>query len=154
MKRLLLIAVLFAFAFSAQAQDSSMMIKEEKSVMNKKEGPMIEFENETIDYGTIAHNADGNREFVIKNTGTAPLLITKTKGSCGCTVPKAPKDAIMPGETDVIKVRYATNRVGKFTKTVTVTSNAVNKPTMTVRIKGEVLPAEGEAPVLNMKESN
>jgi hypothetical protein len=38
-----------------------------------------------IDYGTIAHNADGQREFVFNN-GTKPLIITNTQGSCGCTV--------------------------------------------------------------------
>jgi hypothetical protein len=131
-----------------------MMLKEDSSVMNKKQGAIIEFENETIDYGTIPHKADGKRAFVVKNTGTAPLLITKTKGSCGCTVPRAPKDPIMPGETAEIEVRYATDRVGAFTKTVTVTSNAINTPSITVKIKGKVLPAEGEAPVLNMKKSN
>ena len=153
MKKTILLLVLCAFSIPAIAQQS-MMLKKDSSVMNKKQGAIIEFENETIDYGTIPHKADGKRAFVVKNTGTAPLLITKTKGSCGCTVPRAPKDPIMPGETAEIEVRYATDRVGAFTKTVTVSSNAVNAPTITVKIKGKVLPAEGEAPVLNMKKSN
>lgn len=154
MKRIILLAALFAFAFSANAQETSVMVKKEESVMQKKEGAMIEFVEETIDYGEIAHNSDGKREFVIKNTGTQPLIITKTKGSCGCTVPKAPKEPIMPGQTASIEVKYATNRVGPFSKTVTVTSNAVNNPSIVVRIKGKVLKPEGQAPVLDMKKSN
>jgi hypothetical protein len=41
---------------------------------------------QTIDYGTIAHNADGQR-ICFTNNGTKPLIITNTQGSCGCTVP-------------------------------------------------------------------
>jgi len=44
----------------------------------------------------------------------------------------------MPGETGTIQVKYATNRVGRFSKTVTITSNA-SEPKKVVRIKGEVL---------------
>ncbi len=53
----------------------------------------------------------------------------------------------MPGESAVIKVHYDTKRPGSFTKTVTLTSNAVT--TMKVlKIKGFVnaKPAEGETP--------
>ena len=108
----------------------------------KTDGAMIQFESETIDYGTIEHNADGNREFKFTNTGNAPLVISNAKGSCGCTVPTWPKEAIAPGESSVIKVRYATNRVGNFAKSITLTSNAVNAPSKVVRIKGSVKPTE------------
>ena len=103
--------------------------------------PKMEFETEVIDYGTIQQNADGVRYFKFTNTGGAPLIIEKVKGSCGCTVPTKPEEAIMPGKTGEIKVKYATNRVGRFTKTVTITSNATEKPKV-VRIKGEVLAAK------------
>ena len=106
----------------------------------KIEGAGMVFENETIDYGTIAHNADGNRQFVFTNNGNKPLIITNTQGSCGCTVPTTPKEPIAPGAKGVIGVRYATDRVGPFTKTVTVTSNAEGQPTKTLTIKGTVLP--------------
>jgi hypothetical protein len=36
-------------------------------------------------------------------------------------------------------VTYRTNRSGIINKTVTVTSNAVNNPTVVLRIKGRVL---------------
>lgn len=152
MKRTILLVMAFMFALTVSAQDS-VMVKKDESVMSQKQGAQIEFENETIDYGTIAHNSDGKRVFVFKNTGNEPLIITKAKGSCGCTVPTWPKEPIMPGESGEIKVKYATNRVGNFSKTVTLNSNAVNAPTKVVRIKGKVLPAEGEAPVLDMKGS-
>ncbi|TDO97719.1 uncharacterized protein DUF1573 [Flavobacterium sp. 245] len=111
-----------------------------KTKLPKVEGAGMVFENETIDYGTIAHNADGNRQFVFVNNGTKPLIITNTQGSCGCTVPTTPKEPIAPGAKGIIGVKYATDRVGAFTKTVTVTSNAEGQPTKVLTIKGTVLP--------------
>ena len=105
-------------------------------------GATMVFDNDVIDYGTIEHNADGNREFTFTNTGTEPLIITNAKGSCGCTVPTWPKEPIAPGETGIMKVKYATNRVGAFNKTITVSSNAVESPTKILRIKGNVLQGE------------
>ncbi len=102
-------------------------------------GPEITFESLVIDYGTIEHNADGYREFKFTNTGSEDLLISTCTGSCGCTVPECPKEVIAPGQSGAIKVKYATNRVGQFTKNVTVNSNATNG-TVTLTIKGNVLP--------------
>jgi len=100
--------------------------------------PAFKFEKEVIDYGKIAQNSDGNRVFKFKNTGKTPLIITNVKGSCGCTVPTKPEEPIMPGKTGEIKVKYATDRIGRFSKTVTITSNATEARKV-VRIKGEVL---------------
>ena len=105
----------------------------------KAEGAGLIFENETIDYGVIQHNADGKREFVFVNNGTEPLVISNAQGSCGCTVPTWPKEPIAPGAKGVIGVKYATDRVGKFTKNVTLTTNAVNNTSKVLTIKGEVL---------------
>lgn len=104
------------------------------------------FENEVMDYGTIEQKADGVRVFKFTNTGKAPIVITNAKGSCGCTVPTYSKNVIAPNETGEIEVKYDTNRIGKFTKTITLTSNA-SEPTKVLRIKGEVLkPNTEEAP--------
>ena len=46
------------------------------------------------------------------------------------------------GAKGVIGVKYATERPGPFTKTVTITSNANGQPTKTLTIKGNVLPDE------------
>ncbi len=105
----------------------------------------IVFETELIDYGTIEHNADGNREFKFKNTGKEPLIISNCTGSCGCTVPTWPKEPIKPGATSAIKVHYATDRIGAFEKTVTVTSNA-KSATKVLKIKGNVKPDPTPAP--------
>ncbi|HLT53613.1 MAG TPA: DUF1573 domain-containing protein [Flavobacteriaceae bacterium] len=104
------------------------------------------FESDVIDYGTIEQKADGVRTFTFTNTGDAPIVISNAKGSCGCTVPTYSKNVIKPGETGEIVVKYDTNRIGKFTKTVTLTSNA-SEPSKVLRIKGEVVkPGQETAP--------
>jgi opacity protein-like surface antigen len=103
-------------------------------------GAQITFEKLVHDYGTIVQDADGNCEFKFKNTGNEPLIISGAKGSCGCTVPEWSKEPIAPGQSGSIKVKYDTKRIGKFSKTVTVTSNAVNgnNGTITLTIQGNV----------------
>lgn len=100
-------------------------------------GPVLKFDQTTMDYGTIDKGADPIRKFRFTNVGNEPLIIKTAKGSCGCTVPTYPKEPIMPGESNVIEVRYDTQRTGVFNKTVTLTTNETSD-THTLTIKGEV----------------
>lgn len=101
-------------------------------------GAKIEFDKLEHDYGTIDQGANGTTEFRFTNTGTEPLIISNAKGSCGCTVPEWPKEPIAPGASAAIKVKYDTKRVGPISKTVTITSNAVENATALLKIKGTV----------------
>lgn len=116
-------------------------VPETPATVNNPNAPEITFENETHDYGTIKQGADGSCEFKFKNTGKEPLIISNAKGSCGCTVPTYPKEPIMKGQTAVIKVHYDTKRVGAFTKTVTIDSNAKSAQKV-ITIKGVVEASE------------
>ncbi len=108
-------------------------------------GPVMTFDVTTIDYGNVEKGAEPLRKFKFTNTGNEPLIIKTAKGSCGCTVPTYPKEPIMPGESNVIEVRYDTQRVGAFTKTVTITTNEATETRM-LTIKGEVkAPATQES---------
>tara|TARA_B100000900_G_scaffold264723_1_gene225871 strand:- start:5562 stop:5942 length:381 start_codon:yes stop_codon:yes gene_type:complete len=102
-------------------------------------GPMINFEIETIDYGEISKGSDGVRTFIFENTGDAPLKIQGVRSSCGCTIPKKPEVPIAPGDKGEITVRYDTNRVGVFRKTITVNTNVSSKAIIALKIKGNVL---------------
>lgn len=101
--------------------------------------PAISFEETTHDYGKIEYKGDGSCEFTFENTGEEPLLLTKVKAACGCTVPETwPKDPIKPGERGTIKVKYNTRIKGNFSKSIRVYSNAKNSPTRLI-IKGKVV---------------
>ncbi len=91
-------------------------------------------------FGTI-YEEDGNvsHEFIITNTGTAPLELTRVTASCGCTTPEWTKQPIAPGKTGVIKVTYGVRgRIGAFSKSVSIFSNAQDAP-FVVYISGEVV---------------
>lgn len=156
MKNIITLSIaLLTFVFT-NAQETSKKTttktttKTVKAAVAKVDGAGMVFDKETIDYGKIAHNADGKREFVFTNNGNKPLIITNAQGSCGCTVPSFPKEPIAPGAKGVIGVKYATDRIGPFTKTITLTSNVKNDiptvegqpapaSTKILTIKGEVL---------------
>jgi hypothetical protein len=148
MKKIILLSVaLIIFSF-INAQEGHEGHDHAKPIQNTEKidvvDATIDFESKVVDYGTIEHNADGARKFVFTNNGTEPLIIKNAKGSCGCTVPTWPREPIAAGETAEIGVKYATNRVGKFTKTITLTTNASKKPVI-LTVKGEVNPAPKEA---------
>jgi len=126
-----------AIAFVAMAGMNKMTAQQVES------GPKIEFNKEVHDYGDIKVDANGESTFEFTNTGNAPLILTDAKGSCSCTVPEWPKEPIAPGAKGTITVKYNTKNAGPINKSVTIKSNAINDPVKVVRIKGNVLAAEG-----------
>ena len=122
---------------------------QDKIIINPN-APEITFEKELIDMVTYKQYDDESSrcEFVFTNTGKEPLIIEKAKGSCGCTVPEWPKEPIAPGEKAVIKINYDEKRVGPYTKSITITSNAKTSPKI-VKVKGKIVPDESNnSPIL------
>lgn len=100
----------------------------------------IEFEHEMFDFGMIEEGEKVSYAYKFTNKGTAPLILTNAKGSCGCTVPSWPKEPIAPGETEEIVVTFDTkNKSGRQIKNITITSNSTPAQTV-IRIMGEVVP--------------
>ena len=109
-------------------------------------GAEITFKETSHDFGNIPFKGNGSYEFVFVNTGTEPLILTQPKSSCGCTVPEWPRQPILPGESNVIKVTYKnTDRPGNFNKYVTVFSNAAVNKEVKLHIKGTVEPEPTDA---------
>lgn len=102
------------------------------------DAPVILFEEMLYDYGTIEQGGDGNHNFIYKNTGKEPLVLSKVRSSCGCTIPEWSRVPLLSGEQDTLKVTYDTRRLGRFSKTVSIFSNA-KKAMEVVRIQGEVV---------------
>jgi hypothetical protein len=138
MKRILLLSVFGLFlsvATFAQTEEAA-------PAADQTLGPVMEMESDVVDYGTIEKNSEPLRTLKFTNVGDEPLLIKNARGSCGCTVPTWPKEPVLPGETSVIEIRYATNRVGSFSKKVTLTTNEVESNKSVITVKGKVLKEE------------
>ena len=137
MKNLIILTICtFTFNFSVLGQ-----VKEEITINHN--APEITFEKEIIDLGEFMQYDDPSSkcEFLFTNTGKEPLIISKAKGSCGCTVPEWPKEPIMSGDSGVIKVNYDEKRVGSFNKSITINSNAKNA-TQILKIKGKIIAVD------------
>lgn len=109
----------------------------------------IEFKDTGHDFGEIKFGGDGSCEFIFKNTGNSPLILDNVKSTCGCTIPEWTKEPVPESNTGKIRVIYDTHRVGAFSKTLIVYSNASNSP-VRLFIKGKVLPYQ-ENPVDSVK---
>jgi len=133
MKKALALLVVAIFTISISCSQSS-----DVDAKAAKKAPFIKFEFLEYDYGTISQGDDGLCKFVFKNTGKNPLVLSNVRPSCGCTVPKWSKEPIKGGDESSIEVKYNTKRVGSFSKSITVYSNATNTPVV-LKIKGNVV---------------
>lgn len=100
----------------------------------------LEFSETEFDFGNLTAGESVTHLFKFKNTGKEPLVISNAKGSCGCTVPKWPKEPIAPGGSGEIEVKFdSKNKSGKQSKNVTITANT--DPVNTIlKISADVAP--------------
>jgi len=102
------------------------------------DAPVMTFEKEVHDFGTIIQGEKVSYKFKFTNTGASDLLITDAKGSCGCTVPEYPRTPVKPGASGEIDVIFdSTGKIGQQNKKVTITANTI--PNMiTLAINGMI----------------
>ena len=88
----------------------------------------ITFDRIFHDFGTINEGEIAKTVFSFTNTGENDLYIVDAIGSCGCTVPKYPKNiAIKPGESGEIEVNFDSNgRINLQQKMVKITANTTS----------------------------
>lgn len=106
----------------------------------------MEFNETTFDFGTVQDGEMVSHTYKFKNTGSEPLILSDAKGSCGCTVPKWPREPIAPGANGEITVEFnSKGKGGKRNQKVTITANT-NPPQTFIYLTGEVQGGEA-APV-------
>ena len=101
---------------------------------------IMEFEKASADFGQIQEGEKVSHTYKFTNTGKEPLVISKAKGSCGCTVPEFPKEPIAPSESGEITVVFnSKGKKGKRNQKVTITANISPAQTF-IYLTGEVIP--------------
>jgi flagellar biosynthesis regulator FlaF len=110
------------------------LIKLDASLAEKAE---MTFKYTDHNFGNVESGSDVSYDFEFINTGKEPLVINNVSTSCGCTTPSWPREPIPSKGRATIKVRYDSNRIGNFSKTITVYSNSTNSPVV-LSIKGSV----------------
>ncbi|MFP4500296.1 MAG: DUF1573 domain-containing protein [Candidatus Hydrogenedentota bacterium] len=104
----------------------------------------IAVDSEILDLGTVSNEERTHAKLTVRNTGQAPLELRGVKSSCACTIGEIPPESerIAPGDTGHIDIVFDPFRVPAFTseKTVTIWSNGVANPTLTVTVKAAIEP--------------
>jgi hypothetical protein len=126
--------------FSCKKDAESLEEKAATSLQENAKVPRtkIEFDKEIHDFGQIDQGEIVETTVNIKNVGDNNLYIVDAHGSCGCTVPEVTKEAIKPGESAPINVKFDSNgKSGEVTKTVMITCNT-EKAVESFKIKASI----------------
>lgn len=145
MKKIILtLLVLAAFCFISCKENASSKIKNENLEKAKQRDlvasafPVISFDKEVYDFGTVKEGEKVKGKFTIYNKGKSNLIILDATATCGCTVPTWPKKAILPGESSELSFVFnSTGRSGKQSKSITLKTNT-EKGSEQLRLKGVV----------------
>ncbi len=136
MKRILFIVAIMMIAGMAFSQENAKQGKNEPEKVEKRSS--ILFDKLVHDFGTMEKGGDASCVFTFKNVTKKPVTLTNVKTSCGCTAADWPKEPIAKKKKGSIKVKYDSNRIGKFTKTIKVFIEGEENP-IQLEIKGTIV---------------
>ena len=126
----LLTIITLSFFFSACNESASSKINpnNKSSIQKESNYAEITFDRVFHDFGMVSEGEIVKTIFKFTNTSENDLYIVDAMGSCGCTVPKFPKNVpIKPGGTGEIEVNFDTNgRPDLQQKMVKVSANTPN----------------------------
>ena len=147
MKKVLLgLSAFCLIAFTSCKEDASKKI-DEKNVAeaavrdaSSTNFPVLTFDKSEHDFGEIEAKTPVETKFSYTNTGSAPLVITNIKSTCGCTVPQDwSKEPLAAGDSGEFTVKFNGSGKNAVSKTITVTANTETGKE-TVKIKAFVKP--------------
>ena len=140
MKRILFIVAIILIAGMAFSQENAPKKgkKDKVQTENVEKRSSILFDKLVHDFGTMEKGGDASCVFTFKNVTKKPVTLTNVKTSCGCTAADWPKEPIAKKKKGSIKVKYDSNRIGKFTKTIKVYIEGEENP-IQLEIKGTIV---------------
>lgn len=101
--------------------------------------PRIASDNPVYDFGTVDQTESVEHTYVLKNTGTVTLEISRIQPSCGCTVAEISEKNVPPGGESHITTRFSpAGRNGPQHKAIVVYSNDPEQPQYTLTLQGNV----------------
>ena len=146
MKKLffVLVLVLVASVSFAQEKPAKNDKKSKAETENVEKRSVILFDKLVHDFGTMEKGGDASCVFTFKNVTKKPVTLTRVQTSCGCTAADWPKEPIAKKKKATIKVKYDSNRIGKFTKTIKVYVEGEDNP-IQLEIKGTIVSPNANA---------
>jgi hypothetical protein len=101
--------------------------------------PAVQSAEPIYNFGAVYSGTVVKHTFQLKNTGTAPLIISGVRTSCGCTAAQPTRSHLPPGEESEIAVSFDTHSDrGPATRTITVFTNAPSHQQVQLTMRGDV----------------
>lgn len=114
------------------------------------DAPVADVPETRHEFGTVGAGADGSYEFVIRNTGKGPLVLTRGATSCSCTVSdfeskdggdELARKEVPPGGSTRLRLKWrGKGPGGPFRQQATVFTNDPRRPEIAFTIEGMVVP--------------
>ncbi len=101
--------------------------------------PVLQADEPIHEFGEVWVGPVLKHTFKITNAGDMLLKITKVKPSCGCTIAGTYPRTLKPGESGEFPFSVASTKLrGKFSKSITVSSNDPATPSLRLQLRGVV----------------
>ncbi len=98
-------------------------------------GPKLILNKNQHDFGKVKQGEIVSLNVYFKNAGQRLLKINNVKSSCGCTATVLDQKELAPGEDSMVNIKLDTSdRIGKFTRTVTLQTNDKLNPNQTITL--------------------
>jgi|TARA_B110000908_G_scaffold164340_1_gene212260 hypothetical protein len=119
---------------------TNLEVAKKRDAEINKGAATITFDKSEYDFGTVNEGEIVSTIYKVTNSGKTDLIITNAQATCGCTVPVWPREAIKPGETADIAVKFNTKgKPNRQSKSITLSTNtAVGKEVL--KLSGMVIP--------------
>jgi len=112
-----------------------------------KESPHIVVDQPHYDFGTMQRGTSKSHEFVIRNTGTAPLKIRNGGTTCKCTLSKVADESIPAGGSTTVKLEWtAKSDNGPFRQSATILTNDATQSQIELLVDGQILAQSNVEP--------
>jgi hypothetical protein len=103
--------------------------------------PRIAVEPSSFDFGQLRPGRRVQRQFLVKNFGSADLEISGVSTTCGCTAALLDRKRVRPGRSATLRVTFDTrDERGKVSRSVLLESNDPAKPKLELKLEATVVP--------------
>jgi len=103
-------------------------------------GPRLKLAQTEFDLGTVLARTSASCTIPVLNVGDAPLILSKLRASCSCTVAKLDNPEIPPGgQTELHATFTAGSKSSKIKKTVLFSTNDPHSPLGKVKLLANVV---------------
>ena len=105
--------------------------------------PRLAVEPASFDFGRVLPERTLNREFSLRNFGSADLAIERVSTTCGCTAALLDDKVVKPGGRATLRVTLETRSYkGKIVRSVLIKSNDPRHPTTEIKLEATVAEEE------------